>query len=146
MKLPTAQSMSHNNYSATYRVYYEDTDAQRVMYYANYLKFAERARTDFLRTMGIAQINLMQENNLIFVVRKCTIDYFAPALLDDLIEVSAEITSVSNTSMVILQNFIKDGKIINTIEVVIVCVDAITVRPKRIPENIRILLPSGKNV
>jgi len=130
-------------YSATYRVYYEDTDAQRVMYYANYLKFAERARTDFLRDLKITQVDLMQKENLIFVVKKCTIDYIAPALLDDLIEVSVEVKSMSNTSMVLLQNFTRDEKILATIEVVIVCVDAVTIRPKRIPENIRILLSSG---
>jgi acyl-CoA thioester hydrolase len=130
-------------YSATYRVYYEDTDAQRVMYYANYLKFAERARTDFLRDLKITQVDLMQKENLIFVVKKCTIDYIAPALLDDLITVSVEVKSMSNTSMVLLQNFTRDEKILTTIEVVIVCVDAVTIRPKRIPENIRILLSSG---
>ena len=130
-------------YSVSYRVYYEDTDAQRVMYYANYLKFAERARTDFLRDLKITQADLMQKENLIFVVKKCTIDYIAPALLDDLIEVSVEVKSISNSSMVLLQNFIKDKKTLTTIEVVIVCVDAVTIRPKRIPENIKILLTSN---
>ena len=98
-------------HSAKYRVYYEDTDAQRVMYYANYLKFAERARTDFLRQLDIGQTDLMEKENLIFVVKKCTIDYIAPALLDDLIEVSVEVKSMSNTSMVLLQTFKKTEKV-----------------------------------
>lgn len=132
-----------NKFSTSYRVYYEDTDAQRVMYYANYLKFAERARTDFLRTLNISQTDLIEKENLIFVVKKCTIDYFAPALLDDLIEVSVEVASMSNTSLVLHQTFKKDEKILATVEVVIVCVDAVAIRPKRIPENVRILLPSG---
>ena len=126
-----------NKFSATYRVYYEDTDAQRVMYYANYLKFAERARTDFLRALNISQTDLMEKEQLIFVVKKCTIDYIAPALLDDLIEVSVAIESISTTSLTLLQIFKKDGKILTTIEAVIVCVDAIIIRPKRIPENIK---------
>jgi acyl-CoA thioester hydrolase len=129
-----------NNFSAKYRVYYEDTDAQRVMYYANYLKFAERARTDFLRDLNISQSGLMEKDNLLFVVKKCTIDYIAPALLDDLIEVSVEVKSMSNTSLVLLQTFKRDEKILTTVEVLIVCVDAIAIRPKKIPEHIKILL------
>lgn len=133
-----------NNYSQTYRVYYEDTDAQRVMYYANYLKFAERARTDYLRDLGISQTSMMEKDNMIFVVKKCTIDYIAPALLDDLINVSVEVKNIANTSLTLLQTFKKGEKVLTTVEAVIVCVDAVTIRPKRIPENVRILLPSGK--
>ncbi len=127
-------------YRTNYRVYYEDTDAQRVMYYANYLKFAERARTDFLRNLQISQTDLVKKDNLFFVVKKCNIDYIAPALLDDLIEVSVEVTKLSNTSLTMQQVFKKNEKTLANIEVLIVCVDAISIRPKRIPENIRILL------
>ncbi len=127
-------------YRTNYRVYYEDTDAQSVMYYANYLKFAERARTDFLRNLQISQTDLVKKDNLFFVVKKCNIDYIAPALLDDLIEVSVEVTKLSNTSLTMQQVFKKNEKTLANIEVLIVCVDAISIRPKRIPENIRILL------
>ena len=76
-----------NNFSTKYRVYYEDTDAGGVVYYANYLKFFERARTDFLRALNISQNELLQSEKLIFVVRRCEIDYVSPAKLDDLVEV-----------------------------------------------------------
>ena len=80
-----------NNFS--YRVYYEDTDAGGVVYYANYLKFFERARTDFLRTLGISQSDLATKEGLVFVVRKCVIDYISPAKLDNILEVSVEVKS-----------------------------------------------------
>ena len=70
-----------NNFN--YRVYYEDTDCGGVVYYANYLKFFERARTDFLRLLGISQSELVTKENLIFVVKRCEIDYIFSAKLDD---------------------------------------------------------------
>jgi tol-pal system-associated acyl-CoA thioesterase len=76
-----------NNFFATYRIYFEDTDAGGVVYYANYLKFFERARTDFLRALNISQSELAAMENLIFVVRKCQIEYISPAKLDDLVKV-----------------------------------------------------------
>lgn len=69
------------------RVYYEDTDAGGIVYYANYLKFAERARTEMLRLVGLNQSQLKKENGILFAVRSLTIDYRRPAVLDDLLEV-----------------------------------------------------------
>ena len=71
-----------------YRIYFEDTDAGGIVYYANYLKFYERARTDFLRARGISQQKLAKEENIGFVVRRCEIEYISPAILDNEIEVS----------------------------------------------------------
>ena len=87
--------MTHN---FTYRIYYEDTDAGGVVYYANYLKFFERARTDFLRTLEISQSDLAQKENLVFVVRKCEIDYLTPARLDDLVNVSVKIKEITSST------------------------------------------------
>jgi acyl-CoA thioester hydrolase len=127
-----------NNFS--YRVYYEDTDAGGVVYYANYLKFFERARTDFLRTLGISQSDLATKEGLVFVVRKCVIDYISPAKLDDVLEVSAEIKNISAATILIQQEATKFGVILSRLEVEIVCVDSINFKPKKIPKTISGLL------
>jgi len=127
-----------NNFS--YRVYYEDTDAGGVVYYANYLKFFERARTDFLRTLGISQSDLATKEGLVFVVRKCIIDYISPAKLDDVLEVSAEIKNISAATILIRQEATKFGVILSRLEVEIVCVDSISFKPKKIPKTISGLL------
>ena len=69
------------------RVYYEDTDAGGVVYYSNYLRFAERARTEFLRDAGFDHLALMTERSLVFAVRRCEVDYFRPARLDDALQI-----------------------------------------------------------
>lgn len=129
-----------NNFSAKYRIYYEDTDAGGIVYYGNYLKFYERARTDFLRSLNISQFDLTQKENLIFVVRKCVIDYLAPSRLDDVVEVSAKVTRISTTSLSMYQEVKKDDKILSTLDVEIVCIDKTIFRPKKIPQNIKDLL------
>ncbi len=120
----------------TYRIYYEDTDAGGVVYYANYLKFFERARTDFLRSCGISQAELKEKENLVFVVKKCQIEYFAPAKLDDLIEVSVEVLEISGATVRMKQEMNLSGKLLNLLEVVIVCIDSENFKPKRINEEL----------
>lgn len=126
-----------HNFSAQYRIYYEDTDAGGVVYYANYLKFFERARTDFLRHLQISQSDLAQKENLVFVVRRCEIDYLTPARLDDLIEVSVEIKEMRTASIVMFQKITKSGKILARLNVEIVCVSADEFKPNKIPQNIK---------
>jgi acyl-CoA thioester hydrolase len=84
---------------ATFRVYYEDTDTGGIVYYANYLKFAERARTEVLRDLGIAQRALMESDGLAFAVRRCEVDYLAPARLDDELEVRTTLRALGNASL-----------------------------------------------
>jgi len=124
-----------NNFS--YRVYYEDTDAGGVVYYANYLKFFERARTDFLRTLEISQSDLATKENLVFVVRKCEIEYVSPARLDDVLDVSVEVKKISAASIEMYQEAKKSGAISSRLNVEIVCVDSVSFKPKKIPENIK---------
>lgn len=126
-----------NNFSAKYRVYYEDTDAGGVVYYANYLKFFERARTDFLRALNISQSELLAQENLVFVVRKCEVEYVSPARLDDVLKVSVVVKEMSATSISIYQEALKSGAISSRLHVEIVCVNSISFKPKRIPENIK---------
>jgi acyl-CoA thioester hydrolase len=83
----------------TYRIYYEDTDAGGVVYYANYLKFFERARTDFFRARNIFQSQLAQKEDSIFVVRKCSLEYKVPAKLDDLVTITTIINNIGGASI-----------------------------------------------
>ena len=85
------------------RVYYEDTDLGGVVYYANYLKFIERARTEWLRSLGVDQIRLKAESGLIFVVRRCLIDYVKPARMDDVLSVRTTLTRSRGASLDLAQ-------------------------------------------
>ena len=85
------------------RVYWEDTDAGGIVYYANYLKFAERARTEMLRLVGIEQDRLRAEEGLTFAVRSCAVDYLKPARLDDRLEIVSRIGNLGGASLVALQ-------------------------------------------
>lgn len=135
MKHRIATPMS-NNFSAKYRIYYEDTDAGGIVYYANYLKFFERARTDFLRSLNIVQSELMAQENLVFVVRKCEIDYLTPARMDDLVEVSVAVTKINPASLTMFQEMKKSDKVLSRLTVQIACVLADGIRPKKIPSNL----------
>jgi len=125
--------------SFSYRVYYEDTDAGGVVYYANYLKFFERARTDFLREIGISQSDLATKKGLVFVVRKCVIDYISPAKLDDVLEVSVVVKTIYAAAILMQQEAIKSGMASSSLEVEIVCVDSVSFKPRKIPQEIKIL-------
>ena len=129
-----------NNFCAKYRIYYEDTDAGGVVYYANYLKFYERARTEFLREMGISQFELEQKENLVFVVRRCEVDYITPARFDDLVEVSVKVKEINGASIVMQQEIKIGDKVLSRLDVTIVCITADSFRPKKIPQNIKTLL------
>ncbi len=118
------------------RVYYEDTDAGGVVYHASYVAFYERARTEMLRAHHFSQQALM-EDRVVFVVRKMTLEYLAPARLDDLLEIQTEITTMRGTSLVFTQKIVnKDGKILNEAEVLIVCVDPHLMKPRALPKSI----------
>ena len=91
------------SYRFAVRVYYEDTDAAGVVYYANYLKFMERARTEWLRTLGFEQSQLVREQGLGFVARSVSIDYLKPARLDDMLDVVSGIDTASRAQIVFAQ-------------------------------------------
>lgn len=139
MKRQIVTAMS-NNFHSQYRIYYEDTDAGGVVYYANYLKFFERARTDFLRDLGLNQNELLRQKNLAFVVRKCEINYLAPAKLDDLIKVNVEVDEINAASISMRQKIYRDDKILSSLKVEIVCVDSRNFKPCRISDEIKNLI------
>ncbi len=101
--------MSKNIHNFPIRIYYEDTDTAGVVYYANYLKFAERARTEALRESGIEQASLFSEHKIGFVVRRCVVDFFKPAKLDDLLTIETKLNDINKVSMSMTQT-IKYGK------------------------------------
>lgn len=129
-----------SDFSTNYRIYYADTDAGGVVYYANYLKFFEQARTDLLRSKNIIQSDLMNEFNIAFVVRKCEIDYLAPAKLDDLITVNCKIIEIGGASIKMAQEITKSSKILAKLTVKIACLDIKQSKPTKIPQNIIKLL------
>jgi acyl-CoA thioester hydrolase len=116
------------------RVYYEDTDAGGVVFYANYLKFFERARTEMLRTMGYEQDQLIAKEGIIFVVRSVQVDYLNSARFNELIHVSAEVVQAKKAS-VTFEQFITRGDDVLTKSIIrCACLDAQTMRPKVIPD------------
>lgn len=104
------------------RVYYEDTDAGGVVYYANYLKFAERARTEFLRITGAQHRELMDSENVMMAVRRCEVDYLRPARLDDSLEVHTEITELRGASMWAHQSVMRRDSILARLKLRVACV------------------------
>lgn len=115
------------------RVYYEDTDAGGVVFYANYLKFFERARTEMLRSMGFEQDRLIDEQGILFVVRSVRIDYLMPARFNEQINVSAVVTLAKKASLIFEQKITRGNDELCTGEVRIACLDSKTMRPKAIP-------------
>ena len=115
------------------RVYWEDTDAGGVVFYANYLKFFERARTEWLRSFGHSQQRLRDETGAIFVVAETTIRYLRPARLDDLLGVTVQVLEAGRATMLIAQQALRGGELLAEGTIRIGCVDAGTLRPRRIP-------------
>lgn len=118
------------------RVYFEDTDAGKIVYHANYLKFAERVRTEMLRAMGADHNAMIKDDGAMFVVKNVNIEYLASAVLDDALEVHTSITKIGNASLVLQQNVLRAGVTLAASEVVLVSVN-MNGQPCRIPASIR---------
>ncbi len=129
------------------RVYYEDTDAGGVVYYANYLKFMERARTEWLRTLGVEQDTLREEMNVLFAVRSVSIEYKKPARFNDALLVTVVPNVLKPASISFKQDISKQGdetNILTTSEVNVVCLHAKDFSPNPIPKNLYQIIQSGK--
>jgi acyl-CoA thioester hydrolase len=118
------------------RVYYEDTDAGGVVYYANYLKFIERARTEWLRAEGYEQTDLAQQHGIVFVVRSAAIDYLKPARFNDTLHVTVELIKVGAGHIDLLQRVMREDELIAKASVKVACVGMRTLRPVRIPQSL----------
>lgn len=118
------------------RIYYEDTDSGGVVYYANYLKFAERARTEMLRHMGFSNSALDKEQGILFVIRRAAAEYIRPARLDDVLEIQTSVQSMKHTHVVLEQNMLCNGVLYCTVAVTLVCIDRKKGKPVRFPDNV----------
>lgn len=128
----------------TMRIYYEDTDSGGVVYYANYLKYLERARTELLRELGFAQRQLAEETGLAFAVRSLVVEYLKPAKLDDLVEVVTTVEDLGRAQVTFAQSINRAEDILITATVRVACLDLAKGRaaamPKPIYEKLKELL------
>ena len=124
----------------TVRVYFEDTDSGGVVYHANYLKFMERARTEWLRSFGLNQKKLKQEENIMFVVRKIDIQYKIPARFNDLLKIQTNCIKANDYSFTLKQNIMRENQVISEGKVEIVCIGADIFKPVRIPKIVKKLM------
>jgi acyl-CoA thioester hydrolase len=115
------------------RIYYEDTDAGGIVFYANYLKFFERARTEWLRAAGVNQQALAEQDGAIFVVKNASIDYHAPAKLDDVLNLTLSIEKLGRASVQFVQQAWRGDVLLASASVKVGCVDAATLRPRSLP-------------
>ena len=119
------------------RVYYEDTDAGGVVFYANYLRFMERARTEWLRHIGFAHKQLIKEKNLVFAVKSVSIDYKKPAILDDLLNVSSSILKYRGASITFQQQIYNESdELLTQAEVKVACLNATTLKASPMPKEL----------
>lgn len=123
------------------RVYYEDTDAGGMVYHANYLKFAERGRTEFLRSLGFSHTGAREDSGIAFVVRRCTVDFYLPARLDDLLAVSTSVESVRGALLSLRQEIRRGDELLAGLDVEVACIGR-EGRAQRLPPALRAMLLS----
>lgn len=133
-------STTAREYALNLRVYYEDTDAGGVVFYANYLRFFERARTEMLRAGGIDQNAMLQGARVAFVVRSVAVEYLASARLDDAITVTAALERIGGASASFVQRVLRGDQVLVTAVVKVVCVNLDEMRPLPIPPPIRAII------
>lgn len=130
--------MTHNAHEWPIRIYYEDTDMQGIVYYANYLKYLERARTEFLRSEGFEQDALIEEQSVAFAVRAVQMDYLKPAKFNDNLLVQTEIAELKRASLIFQQTIVradKNREIMNKAVIKVACLDAQSMKVKAIPQQ-----------
>ena len=123
-------------FNFTVKVYYEDTDFGGVVYYANYLKFLERARSEAIYTLGFTNSGLLEKYNILLIVKSCNIEYKKPAKFEDKINIISEVISFTKTSFLMKQNISRNNELITEANVHIVIVDK-NGKPSKIPEELK---------
>jgi acyl-CoA thioester hydrolase len=124
------------SFECAFRVYWEDTDAGGVVYYANYLKFMERCRTDWLRFLGVDQRQLRSTRQLQFAVVNVEVDFLRPAILDDEILVTAELLRLSGATILFKQTIRRDDVQLIDATTRVACLDSSTLKPRAIPKDL----------
>jgi acyl-CoA thioester hydrolase len=127
----------HKIFSMPIRVYFQDTDAGGVVYHANSVNFMERARTEWMRTFGYSNAGMMKELGRVFVVRSVKLEYLKPALLDDLLNVTAKIKDIGRSRVTMLQTVVRGEELLTEGEVHLVCVNTDTFKPVSVPDVLR---------
>lgn len=140
---PTIPASGRHRYDL--RVYYEDTDAGGVVYHAGYLRFAERARTEALRDMGIPHAEMVGRFGLMFVVRHLTIDYLRPARLDDTLTVETSAREVGGATILLRQNVLDPKGVCAELQVRLACMKLGDGKPGRIPPGWRLILSAMRD-
>jgi acyl-CoA thioester hydrolase len=137
--MPSRGAFRDGTYVFPVRVYFEDTDAVGIVYYANYFKFAERARTEFMRDIGTDYVKALADEGGAFAVRQCAADYLKPARLDDLLEVETRLTEVKGASLRADQTVCRDGVdlVRLNLRLAVISEDG---RPLRLPRGLRAIL------
>ena len=137
LKMPTNDTVTSKGiHHFPVRVYYEDTDAGGIVYYANYLRFAERARTEALRMCGIEQSDLLREQNIAFVVRRCTVDFLKPAMLDDLLTIQTRLNDINKVSLEMHQSILRGKETLVRLEVKLAVIGE-GMKLARLPDMVR---------
>ena len=122
------------SFSHPVRIFWEDTDAGGVVFYANYLKFFERARTEWLRSLGFGQQQLRTEQGLMFVVTDTRIRYLQPARLDDELAITVRFVAAARATLTVTQAALRKGTLLADSQITVACVAAESFRPKRLPK------------
>lgn len=130
-------SKRHHLFTLPVRVYFQDTDAGGVVYHASYVNFMERARTEWLRGFGYSNAGLMKELGVVFVVRSLKMDYLKPALLDDMLSITAQVKEMGRSRLSLLQSVMRGDELLTEAEVHLVCVSMATFKPVSVPEILR---------
>ncbi len=128
-------------FSFPIRVYWEDTDAGGVVYHASYVRFLERARTEWLRAQGVGQQALRDSEDLVLVIRDMTLDFRKPARLDDELQVSVAMTGRRSASLLIAQEITRGGELLVAANVRVACLVASSFRPRPLPEWLAVETP-----
>ena len=132
------------NFSCKYRVYWEDTDAGGVVYYANYLKFMQRCRTEWLRALGVDQVRLRVERQLQFAVVNVVVDFLRPAVLNDEVLVTAELQRMSGATITFKQTVLRGDVRLIDASARVACLDSGTLKPRPIPKDLFVEWRNGE--
>jgi acyl-CoA thioester hydrolase len=143
MNMPTSRPKAELGFSWPVRVYYEDTDAGGIVFYANYLKYFERARTEWLRACGIDIRRLDEEAGLIFVVRRTAVEYMAPARHDDLVTIVSRIERIGRASVDFMQEAWRGADLLATGSIRVACVARAAFKPAAFPPAVLDALRRG---
>jgi acyl-CoA thioester hydrolase len=139
--LPRQGALQGDVHRTPIRVYYEDTDAAGIVYYANYLKFIERARTEMMRLYGVEHEKTRQSGGTAFIVRRCEIEYVSPARLDDELVVETRVKELGGATILLSQDVLREGAMLVRASVLVACIGA-QGRPVRLPAELRSSLSS----